>query len=107
MLLHLGGDWAANSRRIIAILDFGSVSGSRATRKMLERAEGANLLERIDGGAETRSVILMETAAGTRLVLSPISAAALKGRLQSNAVYLDFNGGAAQAAPQKAGRKGR
>lgn len=106
MLLHLGGDWAANSRRIIAILDFGSVCGSRATRHLLERAKLQNLLERIDDEAETRSVILLETPRGTRLVLSPISAAALKGRLQSNAVYLDFNGGIA-ATPKKAGRKGR
>lgn len=107
MLLHLGGDWAANSRRIIAILDYGSVSGSRATRKMLEQAESRSMLERIDGEAESRSIILLETRSGTRLVLSPISSAALKGRLQSNAIFLDFSGGAGAAQQQKAGRKGR
>lgn len=107
MLLHLGGDWAANSRRIIAILDFGSVAGSRATKKMLQLAEKQSLLERIDDESDTRSVILLDTAHGTRLVLSPISAAALKGRLTSNALFLDFNGGAATAPQPRANRKGR
>lgn len=105
MLLHLGGDWAANSRRIIAILDYGTVSGSRATKKMLERAEKGGLLERIDGDADARSIVLMDTPKGTRLVLSPISSAALKGRLENAAITLDFPGGA--AAPQATGRKGR
>jgi hypothetical protein len=106
MLLHLGGDWAANSRRIIAILDYYSVSGSRSTKKLLQQAEKGGLLERIDGDAETRSVILLETVEGTRAVLSPISAAALKGRLASNAIFLDFTPGA--VSPQnRANRKGR
>jgi hypothetical protein len=105
MLLHLGGDWAANSRRIIAILDYGSVAGSRATKKILGQADKNGLLERIDEDSETRSVIMLETEQGTRLVLSPISAAALKGRLLSNALYLDFAGG--NALPAKANRKGR
>ena len=106
MLLHLGGDWAANSSRIIAILDYGSVAGSRATKKILAQAETGGLLERIDKDAETRSVILLETAQGTRLVLSPISASALKGRLLSNAIYLDFASSYGNAAA-RANRKGR
>jgi regulator of extracellular matrix RemA (YlzA/DUF370 family) len=107
MLLHLGGDWAANSRRIIAILDYGSVAGSRATKRILAQAERQKLLERIDADAGTRSIVLMDAGRSTRVMLSPISAAALKGRLQSNALYLDFNGGAAAATPARADRKGR
>lgn len=106
MLLHLGGDWAANSRRIIAILDYSSVAGSRATKKILTAARANGLLECIDAESETRSVILLEADKGTRLVLSPISAAALKGRLMSNALFLDFAGGAAAAQP-RVNRKGR
>ena len=102
MLLHLGGDWAANSRRIVAILEYGTVAGSRSTKKMLQLAEKQGLLERIDGEAETRSIILMETARGTRLVLSPISATALRGRLMSNAIMLDFS-----TNPAAYNRKGR
>lgn len=102
MLLHLGGDWAANSRRIIAILEYGTVTGSRATKRMLQQAEKRGLLERIDETSETRSIILMEAPRGTRLVLSPISATALKGRLASNAIMLDFS-----ASPLAANRKGR
>lgn len=105
MLLHLGGDWAANSRRIIAILDYGSVSGSRSTRKMVAQAEARGMLERIDGDAETRSVILLHTDRGVRLVFSPISSSALKGRLTSNAIYLECANSSAE--PAKAGRKGR
>jgi hypothetical protein len=105
MLLHLGGDWAANSRRIIAILDYSSVAGSRATKKLLSLATKDSMLERIDKDSETRSIILLDTGKGTRLVLSPISATALKGRLTSNALFLDFAQGG--AAPAKANRKGR
>jgi hypothetical protein len=106
MLLHLGGDWAANSRRIIAILDYGSVAGSRSTKKIFANAEKQMLLERIDDDSDTRSVVLMEACTGTRVVLSPISAAALKGRLASNALYLDFNSGSASPAA-RADRKGK
>jgi hypothetical protein len=104
MLLHLGGDWAANSRRIVAILDYGSVAGSRATKKIFAQAERQRLLERIDTDAEVRSVVLLHERRSTRVVLSPISASALKGRLESNAIYLDFGTGTAQA---RADRKGR
>lgn len=105
MLLHLGGDWAANSRRIVAILDYGSVIGSRATKKLFAQAEKRRMLERIDTDAEVRSVVLMHEGRSTRVVLSPISAPALKGRLEANAVFLDFGAGAAQAG--RADRKGR
>lgn len=107
MLLHLGGDWAANSRRIIAILDYSSVCGSRSTKKLLQQAEKGNLLERIDGDAETRSIVLLDTEGGTRAVLSPISAAALKGRLADNAIFLDFNQGSQAPQQNRANRKGR
>jgi hypothetical protein len=108
MLLHLGGDWAANSRRIVAILDYGSVAGSRATKKILAQAEKQNLLERIDADADTRSMVLLDIGRGTRIVLSPISAAALKGRLESNALYLDFNGGGGVASSSaRTDRKGK
>lgn len=108
MLLHLGGDWAANSRRIIAILDFGSVMGSRSTKKIFADAERQKLLERIDGEADTRSIVLMDAGSGTRVVLSPISAAALKGRLESNALFLDFNGGGGVASSSaRTDRKGK
>jgi hypothetical protein len=106
MLLHLGGDWAANSRRIVAILDYGSVIGSRSTKKLFAEAGKRGLMERIDSEADTRSVVLMETGRGTRVVLSPISAAALKGRLESNAMYLDISGGVA-AQTAKSDRKGK
>ncbi len=102
MLLHLGGDWAANSRRIIAILDYGTVTGSRGTKRMLQRAEKQGLLEHIDDEAETRSIVLVETARGTRLVLSPISATALRGRLNNNTILYDF-----AASPAASNRKGR
>ncbi len=102
MLLHLGGDWAANSRRVIAILDYGTVTGSRSTKKMLHQAEKQGLVERIDGEADTRSIVLVETPRGTRLVLSPISATALRGRLTNNAVFIDF--AANPAAPNRKGR---
>lgn len=102
MLLHLGGDWAANSRRIIAILDYGTVTGSRGTKRMLQRAEKQALLEHIDEQAETRSIVLVETVRGTRLVLSPISATALRGRLNNNAILYDF-----AANPAASNRKGR
>jgi hypothetical protein len=102
MLLHLGGDWAASSKRIIAILDYSTVAGSRSTKKVFAKAEKLQLLERIDAEADTRSIVLLDTAAGTRVVLSPISAAALKGRLASNALFLDFGGGSAQ--PNRKGR---
>jgi hypothetical protein len=105
MLLHLGGDWAANSRRIVAILDYGSVAGSRDTKKIFAQAEKRGLLERIDAAAGVRSVVLLAERRGTRVVLSPISAAALKGRLESNAVYCDFSGGASASA--RTDRKGR
>lgn len=89
MLLHLGGDWAANSNRVIAILDYSTVCGARSCKRVLADAQARGLLSRIDE-TETRSMILMSVPQGTRVVLSPISAAALKGRLQSNAVYMDF-----------------
>jgi hypothetical protein len=103
MLLHLGGDWAANSRRVIAILDYSTVSGSRSCKRLLADATAKGLLERIDE-IETRSMILLSAERGTRVVLSPISASALKGRLQSNAVYMDFP---LAAKARKAIRKGR
>jgi hypothetical protein len=105
MLLHLGGDWAANSRRIVAILDYDSVAGSRSTRKMLRRAEESAMLERIDGGAAARSIVILQTERGARLILSPISTAALKGRLMSNAMFFDFTTGPASRG--QAGRKGK
>ncbi len=98
MLLHLGGDWAANSRRIIAILDYGSVGGSRCVKRLLQQARTQNLLERVDDGP-VRSLILLDSPSGTRLVLSPISSSALKGRLAANA--------AAEAAAARNTRKGR
>ena len=103
MLLHLGGDWAANSRRVIAILDYTTVSGSRACKRLVADALQRGLLERIDE-TETRSMILLAAKKGTRLVLSPISAAALKGRLQSNAIYMDLP---VAARGRMAKRKGR
>jgi hypothetical protein len=108
MLLHLGGDWAANSRRIVAILDYGSVIGSRSTKKLFALAESRKLLERIDRDSDTRSVILMDAGPSTRVVLSPISASALKGRLESNALYIDFSGsGNAASSSARADRKGK
>jgi hypothetical protein len=104
MLLHLGGDWAANSRRIVAILDYGSVAGSRATKRILAQADRQRLLERIDTDAEVRSVVLLNEERSTRIVLSPISASALKGRLESNAIYLDFGTGAVQTRTDRKGR---
>ncbi len=89
MLLHLGGDWAANSSRVIAILDYSTVSGVRSCKRMLADAQARGMLERIDED-EARSMILLTTREGIRVVLSPISAAALKGRLQSKAIYMDF-----------------
>jgi hypothetical protein len=106
MLLHLGGDCAVNSRRIVAILDYGSVAGNRATKKILQKAEAQKLLERIDAQAETRSVILYAWARGTRVALSPISASALKGRLADNALYLDITGGGVASSAVRADRKG-
>jgi len=106
MLLHLGGDWAASSRRIIAILDYNSVAGSRATKAVLQKAEKARLLECIDAGAGTRSLVLLDAGLGTRVVLSPISASALKGRLASDAMTIDFND-ASPAEKPTADRKGR
>lgn len=92
MLLHLGGDWAANSRRIIAILDYGSVAGSRSVKKMLAEAGARNLLETIDDEGQTRSLILLESGGSTRLVLSPISSSALKGRLAAGGLTLELGG---------------
>lgn len=98
MLLHLGGDWAANSRRIIAILDVGSVGGSRCVKRMLQQARGRNLLEQVDDGP-ARSLILLDAPGGTRLVLSPISSSALRGRLAARA--------ADERAAARNSRKGR
>jgi regulator of extracellular matrix RemA (YlzA/DUF370 family) len=102
MLLHLGGDWAANSNRVIAILDYSTVCGVRSCKRMLADAQARGALSRIDD-TETRSMILLSSPGGCRVVLSPISATALKGRLQSNAVYLDFP----VSSRRKSSRKGK
>lgn len=116
MLLHLGGDWAANSNRVIAILDYSTVCGARSCKRMIADAQARGMLERIDD-TEARSMILLSVpqvvgpggtrsarpGAGTRVVLSPISAAALKGRLLSNAMYMDFP----VASRRRLSRKGR
>jgi hypothetical protein len=106
MLLHLGGDWAASSRRIVAILDYGSVAGSRATKAVLRKAEKEGLLEHISEGAETRSLVLLDAGRGTRVVLSPISASALRGRLAGGAPAVGFTD-AGPAEKTKTDRKGR
>ena len=103
MLLHLGGDWAANTRRVVAILDYSTVCGNRSFKKLIRQAEERGQLESIDEGSETRSLIVLQTERGTRLVLSPISATALKGRAQSSGLLLDFHA----AAHMNQSRKGR
>ncbi|MDD3243809.1 MAG: DUF370 domain-containing protein [Eubacteriales bacterium] len=94
MLLHLGGSWAVNSRRVIGVFDLGGIGACRETRDVLRRALKEKRLERVDAAAPKSMVLIQDTPGNNRIVLSPISASTLRLRLAGNAVVRAFPGDA-------------
>jgi len=81
MLLHLGGAWAINARRVVGVFDLSGISLCRETRDMMRRAAREQCLERVEDGPPKSIVLVQQRPGVTRVILSPISAATLRQRL--------------------------
>ena len=79
MVLHLGGEWGAPHRHVLAIVDL-HTADSPDTRAFLRRAREQNVLVVVPEGEPRSAVITVDDAGMRRVYLSPISAMALKGR---------------------------
>ncbi|MDD4796307.1 MAG: hypothetical protein PHO66_00875 [Eubacteriales bacterium] len=90
MLLHLGGSWAVNSRRVIGVFDWTNIAGTREARDILRRAAEEKRLERVDDAPPKAMVLLDDARGARRVILTSISAATLRLRLAGAAVIHGF-----------------
>ena len=82
MYLHLGQSVVVPFRDIIGIFDLDTATSSRLTREFLQRAERED--ELVDVSMDLpKSLILCRSELGALTYLSQLSAATLRGRVES------------------------
>lgn len=82
MYLHLGQSVVVPFRDIIGIFDLDTATSSRLTQEFLQRAEREG--ELVDVSMDLpKSLILCRSELGTLTYLSQLSAATLRGRVES------------------------
>ena len=86
MYLHIGNNVTVFSQDVVAIFDLDNASTSAITRSFLRQAEEEGMV--IAAGEELPKSIVLCCPQGSwqRVYLSPLSSAALAGRLESHAV---------------------
>ena len=80
MYLHLGRDVATSEREIIGIFDLDTTSYGKRTREFLAAQEKAGQVENVSDELP-KSFVLCGRRGKTRLYLSQLSSATLKGRM--------------------------
>ena len=80
MYLHLGQDVVVNSEEIIGIFDLDAASRGEDTKRYLRQAEKEGKTERASEDLPKSFVLYRGERGESRVLFTPLSAAALKGR---------------------------
>ncbi|KAB4602977.1 extracellular matrix regulator RemB [Lawsonibacter faecis] len=89
MYLHLGQSVVVPYRDVIGLFDMDNTTSSHLTRRFLERSEKEGRLEMVGDDIPKAFVLCGRQGEKTRIYLSQLSTATLKGRAEDNQFTLD------------------
>ncbi len=86
MYLHVGNNQNIRTRNIIGIFDMDNTTVSAVTRKYLNKKQKKNLVFSASEEEIPKSFILLLENGEKKVCFSPLSVAALKGRIEENSL---------------------
>ena len=86
MYLHVGNNQNIRTKSIIGIFDMDNTTVSAVTRKYLNTKQKKNLVFSVSDEEIPKSFILFEDGGEKKICFSPLSVAALKGRIEENSL---------------------
>ena len=90
MYLHLGQSVVVPHRDVVASFDLDNTTWSRRTRGSLEKAEKRGQVVDVSGDLPKSFVLCRDRTGGTRVYLSQLSAATLRGRAGERRLLLSM-----------------
>ena len=86
MYLHVGNNKNIRTKTIIGIFDMDNTTDSAVTRKYLNTKQKKKLVMSASDGEIPKSFVLFEEDGERKICFSPLSVAALKGRIEENSL---------------------